>query len=385
MKVCTLSSWALVVGAAFSLSACGIFSNDSRYEPVDLTEYQATVQPGIAWNTSIGSDSAAGFAPTFVQDSIFAATPDGHVARVNAATGATFWNIDLDQDLVGGVGVGDGIVVVNTREGAIVALDAASGKQRWTSRTSTVASAPALVGNGVVVVRADDFRIQAFSSSDGTLLWSYVRTNPDMSLKTSYRMVFADNQTVLAAVPVGRLVALDIKTGRALWDVLAASLKGPTDLDGVTDVVGQPVVYGNDLCIASYQGNVVCYAATRQGLSLRWGQPFSTAMGIDGTQSAIVGAAIDGTVAAFARQDGHPLWSDQTLKNRGLTNPVVFNNHVVVADYEGYAHFYNFLTGKLEGRISLGSSDPVVSPLIVTPHGIVAQTGDGDLVLFGAK
>lgn len=385
MKVRTLSSWALVVGAAFSLSACGIFSNDSRYEPVDLTEYQATVQPGIAWSTPIGSDSAAGFAPIFVQDSIFAATPDGHVARVNATTGTTLWNVDLDQDLVGGVGVGDGVAVVNTREGSIIALDMATGKQRWTSRTSTMASAPALVGNGVVVVRADDFRIQAFNSADGTLLWSYVRTNPDMSLKTSYRMVFVDNHTVLAAVPTGRLVALDIKTGRALWDVLAASVKGPIDLDAVTDVVGQPIVYSNDLCIASYQGNVVCYGITQQGLSLRWGQPFSTAMGIDGTQSAILGSAIDGTVAAFSRQDGRLLWSDQTLKNRGLTNPVVFNNHVVVADYEGYAHFYDFSTGKLEGRISLGSSDPVVSPLIVTSNGIVAQTGSGDLVLFGAK
>lgn len=304
---------------------------------------------------------------------------------MNAATGATFWNVDLDQDLVGGVGVGDGIVVVNTREGSVIALDASTGQQRWSARTSTVASAPALVGHGVAIVRADDFRIQAFNSADGALLWSYVRTNPDMSLKTSYRMVFANERTVLAAVPIGRLVALDITTGRALWDVLAASIKGPTDLDGVTDVVGQPIVYGNDLCIASYQGNIVCYSVSPKGLALRWGQPFSTAMGIDGTPNAIVGASIDGTVAAFARQNGQAVWSDQTLKNRGLTNPVVFNNHVVVADYEGYAHFYDFATGKLEGRISLGSSDPVVSPLIVTPHGIVAQTGDGDLVLFGAK
>ena len=121
------------------------------------------------------------------------------------------------------------------------------------------------------------------------------------------------------------------------------------------------------------------------GPQLRWAQPFSSSVGIDLTESALLGAAVDGNVSAFNRANGEVLWSNQTLKNRGLTNPVVHNNYVVVADYEGYAHFFNFANGDLQGRVSLGNSDPVVSPLVAAPNGVVAQTGNGNLVLFGVQ
>lgn len=385
MKVRTLRGFALALGATLTLSACGLFSNESRYQPVDLTEYQAQVQPQIAWTVSIGSGSGHGFTPVFAQGSIFAATPDGQVVRVNAATGAVEWRAKLNKALAGGVGVGEGLVAVTTRDGQVQVLDANNGETRWSSRTSTISTTPPVIGSGVVIVRGDDFRIQGFNVADGTLVWSYVRTNPEMSLKTNSRMVFADARTVLAAVPAGRLVALDVTNGRLAWEVLAATVKGPTDLDSVTDVVGQPILYGNEVCLGSYQGNVVCYKLTPQGPSLSWAQPFSSAVGVDASPNAVVSAAIDGTVTLFARQNGQAVWSDRTLANRGLSNPIVFNNHVIVADYEGYAHFFDFNSGNLLGRISLGDSDPVVSPLITTPNGVVAQTGDGDLVLFGAK
>lgn len=385
MKIRALKSFALVLGATLTLSACGLMSNDSRYEPVDLTDYQQKIQAQKIWSVSIGSGSGHGFTPVLVQDSIFAATPDGQVVRVNVSTGAVEWRVKLDKSLAGGVGVGEGLVAVTTRDGQLQVLDAVSGQAHWSSRTSTISSTPPVIGNGMVVVRADDFRVQGFNVADGTLAWSYVRTNPEMSLKTNSRMVFADANTILAAVPTGRLVAINTKNGRLVWELLAATVKGPTDLDSVTDVVGQPILYGNEACFASYQGNVVCYNFTQNGPALSWAQPFSSAVGIDAAPSAIVSSGVDGTLTSFARQNGQVVWTDTTLKNRGLTNPIVFNNYVVVADYEGYAHFYDFNSGTLLGRISLGDSDPVVSPLIATQKGVVAQTGDGDLVLFGAK
>lgn len=380
----SIKALCLSLGAALTLSACGIFGNESRYEPVELTQYTQSATGLIAWSTNIGSGSGYGFAPLVTTDSVFAATPDGSVARVNSATGATMWRVKLDQELAGGVGVGDGIAVVTTRSGQVVALDAQSGNQLWSSRTSTIASTPPVVGNGVVVVRADDYRVQAFNVNDGALLWSYVRTNPQLALKTTSRMVILPG-AVAVAVPSGRLMGLNIANGRPVWEMVASSVRGPTDLDSVTDVVGMPVLTGNDACMASYQGNVLCYGLTQAGPQLRWAQPFSSSVGIDLSDSAVLGSSVDGQVSAYNRANGELLWSNHTLKNRGLTNPVAYNNHVVVADYEGYAHFFNFANGDLQGRVSLGSSDPVLSPLVAAPNGVVAQTGKGNLVLFGVQ
>ena len=380
-----LRNFTLAVGAALTLSACGLFGNDSRYEPVDLTEYQATITPVIHWTASIGKGSGYGFTPVVEGNNVFAATPDGKVSRLNVDTGAIIWQRDLDKDLASGVGVGEGVVAVTTKDGQVVLLDANNGNQRWEVRSSTVATTPPMIANGAVVVRADDFRVQGLNIADGSLLWSYVRAQAELALKAHSRMVSAGESTVLVALPVGRVVALNTQTGRPLWELLASTVKGPSDLDSVADVVGAPIVTGNDICLASYQGNVLCYGVTAKGAQARWSQPFSTATGVDATQSSVLSAGVDGTVTSFSRQDGQVLWSDKTLRNRGLSNPIAYDNHVVVADYEGYAHFYDFNSGALQGRISLGDSEPVVSPLVATPKGILAQTGDGDLVLFGAK
>lgn len=380
-----IRSFAITIGAALALSACGLLGNDSRYEPVDLTEYQATVTPVIHWTASIGKGSGYGFAPVVADNNVFAATPDGKVTRLNLDTGTVIWQRDLSKDLAAGVGVGDGAVAVTTKDGQVVLLEANNGNQRWAVHVSTVATTPPTIVNGVVIVRADDYRVQGLNITDGSLQWSYVRTQAELALKAYSRMTFTDASTVLVALPVGRVVALNTQTGRPLWELSASTVRGPGELDSVTDVVGSPIVNGNDICLASYQGKVLCYGLTERGAQVRWAQPFSTATGIDVAQAGVLSAGVDGTVSRFSRQDGQVLWSDKTLRNRGLSNPIVYNDHVVVADYEGYAHFYDFNSGKLQGRISLGDSKPVVSPLVATSKGILAQTGDGRLVLFGAK
>lgn len=374
----------LALGVAFTVSACGLFENESRYEPVELTEYQPTATGVVVWSSPIGSGSGYGFAPSFSQGSIFAATPDGHVVRVNASTGGGIWRMEVGKKLAGGVGVGEGVVAVTTQDGHVVVLDEKTGKQAWSARTSTTSSTPPVVGNGLVVVRTDDFRVQAFALADGALKWGYVRTNPEISLKANSRMVMGPG-VVVVALPAGRLVSLNTANGKPLWDIVAATAQGGAEVDTITDVVGMPLFVDNDVCLASYQGNIVCYQVSHQGSELRWAQPFSSAVGIDATESIVLGAAMNGTVAAFSRQNGQLLWADDTLRNRFLSNPLLFNNNVVVADYEGYAHFYDVNTGVLKGRISLGSTDPIISPLIPTPNGIVAQTGNGHLVLFGVK
>lgn len=371
-----------ILAGVLTLGGCGLFSNPSQFEPVDLTEYTQTTVPAAAWSTSIGSGSGVGFAPAVSGDSAYAATPDGSVIKVALSNGAVQWKTSASDSLSAGVGTDGNIAVVAAPDGKIIALDA-GGKQLWTAKASTRVSTPPAVGQGVVVVRADDYRVQGFDAASGELLWNYQRTSAALALRAVSRLLI-DKGNVLVAVPSGRLVALDLKTGSLQWDILAGPIRGMTDLDSVTDVVGAPVLVGNGVCVATYEGNAGCYTPGRGAAPALWSQPFSSATGLTLNNNSLYGTGIHGEVVRMALGNGQQQWVNQVLKNRGLTNAVSNGNIVAVGDYEGYIHYLSDADGHLLGRSSFGG-EPMVSPLTATAQGILVQTGAGNLVMLGAR
>ena len=378
---------ALAAVSSAVLTACsGLFTAESRFDPVGLTSYEQTASGNIVWSQSIGSSGDYGFAPIIIGDEVFAATPNGHVARLNLANGAVRWNTNLATNLSAGVGSDGQIVVVATRDGRIVTLDASTGSQLWDARTSTVSSTPPVIGPNVIVVRNDDYRVQGFDRQTGDLLWSYMRTSAPLALKTDTRMVVSNN-LVIVPLPVGSIVAINLDNGRPLWDIKIGSATGATDLDSVIDVVGLPVAVNDAVCANSYQGAILCYygGSAESEPQLKWTRAFSSSVGLGSANYRLYASGMHGEVSAFDGDSGEMLWQDSVLRNRGLTNPVFFNNKIFVGDYEGYIHFYDPNTGQLQGRMSVGDSRAIQSPLIATPYGVLVQSGGGRLVMLGAQ
>ena len=81
-----------LIASVAALAGCSLFSSqDHRYDPVPLTQYAPGLAVHAVWQTSIGSGSGLGFTPAVVGDSVYAATPDGSVAKVDISTGRTVW------------------------------------------------------------------------------------------------------------------------------------------------------------------------------------------------------------------------------------------------------------------------------------------------------
>ena len=378
---------ALTAIATVSLTACsGLFVADSRFDPVKLTSYEQTAKGSTVWSQSIGSSGDYGFAPIVIGEEVFAATPNGHVARLGLANGAVRWNVNLGTSLSSGVGTDGQILAVTSRDGYVIALDASNGNKLWETRASTVSSTPPVVGPNVVVVRNDDYRVQGYDRQTGELQWSYLRTSAPLALKTNTRMVISDN-LVIVPVPVGRLIAINLDNGRPVWNIKIGAAKGLTDLDSVIDVVGLPVQLDDAVCANSYQGEILCFNGGNAQVApqLKWSKSFSSSVGLGVAQNRLYGSGMYGDVTAFDGASGEVLWQDNELRNRGLTNPVYFNNKIYVGDFEGYVHFYDPTTGQLQGRMSVGDSRAIKSPLQVTPYGVLVQTGGGRLVMLGAQ
>lgn len=371
-------NFALMLGLGV-LSGCGLFSQtDARYDPAPLTEYAAQVGITTRWSVSIGSGGGYGFAPRVVQDTVYAATPSGVVSRIALASGAVNWRVELGP-LSSGVGSDGQTVAVVTSKGEVVALDA-SGTEKWRAQASSAVGIPPVVGDGMVVVRSTDYRIQAFDAATGKPRWNIQRPGPALALSTSMQMLIVQN-VVISGLPNGHLLVIDAGTGAVRWEGSISVSRGASDLERINDVVGAPLALGPLLCGASYQGRLVCFDVSQGGRAI-WAQPFSSATGITSDGKLIYGATQRDVVKAFDVSDGREIWKQDALLNRKLSAPAVIGSAVAVGDYQGYIHFLSRQDGHLMGRIQAGG-DPILSPLLAVPQGILVQTSSGNLLLVG--
>jgi outer membrane protein assembly factor BamB len=370
-----------VVVLSLSLAGCGLFGGDNRNKPSPLTSFLPELATQTAWKTQIGSGSGLGFAPTIVESAVYAATPDGSVAKVDLQTGGVVWRATVDKRLSAGVGSDGKITAVVTREGTVVALDE-TGQVKWRAQASSDVSVPPVVGYGVVVVRSGDYRVQAFNAETGDRIWSVQRPGPALALRAPARMIMLEG-LVVTAIPGGKLLGINAVTGDVQWEGTVAVPRGSTDLERVIDVVGAPVVLGQVMCAVSYQGRIVCFDIAAGGRPA-WFKDFSSLVGLTLDNRHVYAPSQTDVVTAFSLQNGAVVWSQEALSHRKLTSPAAVGAAVALGDFEGNVHFLAQDDGRMLARVSVGGG-VIRSPLLATPQGVLVQTGDGALVMLALK
>jgi outer membrane protein assembly factor BamB len=361
------------LAAALAAAAC---SSPSGPQPVALQPLEKAPEVKVLWSASVGSAERFAFFPAPVGDSIFAAARDGTVMRLDAAKGAERWRVTLEKRLSGGVGASERTVVVATEEGEVFALEAADGKQRWRARVSSEVLAPPAVGNRLVLVRSVDNRIFAFGEEDGKRRWVYQRAPASLIVRSPSGIAIV-GETAYAGFSGGRLAAIALGNGGVRWESSVALPKGATELERVTDVVGEPVVQGREVCAAAYQGRVACFdlASGRQ----IWARELSSLTGVKLDARYAFVSDDRGGVHALDRSNGRSVWKQDKLGYRRLSQAVGSGNVVAVGDFEGYVHFLSRESGAFVARYASGGG-AVRAPPVSLRSSLLIQTQDGTLV-----
>jgi outer membrane protein assembly factor BamB len=371
---------AACVAALLSLGACSMFSkDDTRYDPVPLTDYKPGISVRQVWSVSAGSGGGLGFYPSVVGEAVYAATPNGTVGKYDLLSGRAVWRADVKADLTAGAGSDGSTTVVATAAGDVIAFDD-TGKQKWKVRATSEVDEPPLVGNGLVVVRSGDYRITAYDARGGDRVWSVQRPGPALALRTSTQMIMAEG-LVIAGLPGGKIMAINSDSGNVQWEGTVATPKGGSDLERLNDVVGAPRLIGPLMCAVAYQGRIVCFDVSQGGRTV-WAKDFSGIVGLGADEAAIYAPDQHSIVYGFSVREGTELWKQDGLRNRSLTAPVPIGQAVAVGDYDGYVHFLSMGDGHLLARLSVGGG-AIVSPLQATSQGVLVQTANGNLVLIG--
>jgi outer membrane protein assembly factor BamB len=181
----------------------------------------------------------------------------------------------------------------------------------------------------------------------------------------------------------GKMQALQLKDGKNLWEATIAIPTGRSEIERLVDLDVDPIISRGSIYVSSFQGGTSSVSEVDGDVT--WRNPeVSSYSGISADFRYLYISDINSEVSQLDQRSGAALWKQKELHNRQLTAAVVYDNYVVVGDFEGYVHWLSISDGRLLGRIQVSDSPIEAKPVIA--DGIVyIYAKDGTLAAIKAR
>ncbi|CEK10632.1 outer membrane protein assembly factor BamB [Legionella hackeliae] len=379
----------LILALSIALPACSHLDNymlgkDNTPTPTELEPLKPKVALQEKWSVPVSSkvsNANLKLKPAIVGNVVYTADPSGSIEAVDKSNGKTLWTKKLANGIVSGPSVSAGSVALGTDSSSIVLLKQVDGSELWTAKVSSEVLSKPIITNSKIIAKTIDGNLYAFDVVTGKQLWVSEHGAPSLILKASSSPVIVANKLILVGYSDGKMDAVDLDTGHLVWQRSIAYASGSSDVERLVDIDADPIVRGNVVYLASYQGYVGALSLV-DGQFL-WRKPASVYknMAIDDTTLYITDS--DDVVWALNRQTGQVNWKQVALKARGLTEPVLMGNRLVVGDKTGLLHVLAKNNGNLLSRAQLGGS--ITTAPSVSSNNIYVMTNNGKLNRFSVS
>jgi len=340
----------LALGGCSNLNPLNWFNDDEGEKPAELQPIAEEVELERSWSVSVGNgqgDNYTQLIPAIDGDRLFVASEDGQLMALDKTDGEVLWRRRIRETVTGGVGAGNGMIMLGTENAELVVFDQDDGQERWRVPVSSeVLSAPRTNGDVVVLQTVDD-KLIALDADTGAQRWIYEATLPVLTLRGTSRPVFSAG-AVIAGFSNGTLVAVSADDGIWRWEERVAIPQGRYDIERVIDVDGELLVANNVVLATSYQGNLM--GLDVQTGRIVWGMEGSSYHGLAMGFGNLYVCNDRGHVVAIRNNTENEVWRNEELDLRELTAPTPIGNYIAVADFEGYVHLLSQIDGRIVGR-----------------------------------
>ena len=348
-------------------------------EPTELQEFEPQITVDDLWSKRVGKGADEHYlklTPAVLGPHLYVADRYGRLAAADLESGEIIWEVrDKNLQYTGGPGAGDGLALMGTGDARVIAREAGTGKLRWVAKVSSEILAAPQAAGGIVVVRTADGKLYGLNSQSGAQIWIYDRTVPTLTLRGNAAPVIHDD-VVFAGFDNGRLVALRLATGKLIWESRLAIPSGRSDLERMVDVDGDPIIVGDTVYAASFQGGVAAVSVFDG--QIEWTRDISTYAELAVGDDRVYITDEYGSVWALDRHTGASIWKQEGLSHRLVSGPSFFSGYIVVGDFEGYMHWLDAGTGDFALRVQI-DKERIIAPAINAGKVLLSYSAGGRL------
>jgi outer membrane protein assembly factor BamB len=337
-----------------------------------------------AWTADIGAGgdyrTRLTAEPIVVGGRVFTMDSDGAVAAWDAGSGKQFWSQttkpkhNRGSNIGGGIAFAGGRIYAATGRAELVVLDAGSGDIVFRKPLPSPArSAPTIVDNALYLCTIDQ-KLVALNISSGAQLWVYQATKADAGILASASPAFSSG-LIVAGFESGDLAAVRADTGSLAWSDNLGSLKGSTSLLEFATVRGAPVIDDNIVYAIGFGGLMAA-------LDLRTGRRVWERDIAGGNTPWLAGDTLfvitaDQRAAAVAKEDGSVHWVTNLprftnpKKTKGFitwAGPVLIGGKLVAVSSDAHMSVMDPVDGKI---VSTTELDEAVSLAPIVAQGTV--------------
>ena len=349
-----------------------------------------------AWSASIGA--GGGYRakltsqPLVQNGTVYTMDSDGRVSAFDFANGSRRWRTDTAADdsrssnIGGGIAIQAGKIYATTGRGEALSLDADTGKVLWRKDLGVPArSGPTLANDRMHFTTIDD-QLLALSLANGERVWGYTAASSNTTVLTDAAPAISDG-FVVAGFGSGELVAVRADSGVLAWSDTLASSRGRNSSVDLSAIRGLPVIDQGRI-YAIGVGGLILALDVRSGRRL-WERE------IGGGQTPWLAGdwlfvqTTGQALAAISAADGRVRWLqdlprwDNPAKQRDAifwSGPLMANGKLLLAGTSAIAVSINPVDGRILGTQTMSSAVSVAP--VAAAGSVLILCDDGTLQAF---
>ena len=347
------------------------------------------------WSTTTGegasTDSRLLAQPIVALGRVFTIDADNQVAAISAKTGRKLWKTSVMPDGVtalssGALAYDEGVVYVSTGFGHLIALEAKTGKEIWRQILSApMRGAPTVRAGRVVVITVDD-HAYCLAADDGQILWNHQGTVEPATMMQGNSAAI-DGNIVIVPYNSGEIFALRIDSGTVIWQDTIAVVRRTQNIAKLADITARPIIDRGRVYVLGH-ADVLAALDLRTGKRL-WDRD------IGGIQSPWIAGdylyAItnNNEIICLETRSGNLVWVTQLQtwenpekrKDRIVwVGPVLASNRLIIASSNGILATVSPYTGVVLGQQDVG--DPVSVPPVIANNSLYFFTDEAEILAY---
>ncbi len=217
------------------------------------------------WKTDIGEGTSDRIPlvsqPIVVNGMIVTMDSEALITAFDVNTGEKIWQqeagLKKDDDVVisGGLAYGEQRIYATTGYNELLALDYKTGKLIWRKVLSAPSQVAPTVLSGRVYVVTLDNRLIVMKSESGDLIWEYASVGEVTGIIGGASPA-VNRETVIAAFSSGELASLRVENGALSWSDNLDTVSQFGGLGSIADIKALPVIDKGLLVAVNYSGRM---------------------------------------------------------------------------------------------------------------------------------